>query len=237
MEKLLAGAKSLGITLTSTQGEQFRSFYRELVETNKRINLTTVLGWEEVQIRHFLDSLTLSLVLSPQTLTSGRVVDVGSGAGLPGIPMKIAFPDMSLCLVDSMSKRTAFLAHLIEVLGLKGVEIYTGRAEELAHRPDLREGFDGVFSRAVAKLRTLAELTLPFCRVGGVCVAQKQGDIKGELEEASRAIQTQGGSLKEIKEVTLEGLIKPRVLVVLEKVSLTPSKYPRRPGMPAKRPL
>ena len=237
MEKLQKGAAGLGIILTPRQEEQFRRFFQELVEANRRVNLTTVIDWEEVQIRHFLDSLTVNLVLSPRVLSEGKIVDIGEGAGFPGVPLKIAFPDLGLCLLESADKKTAFLSHLVGVLDLKGVEIHTGRAEELAHRPALRETFDGVLSRAVAKARVLAELTLPFCRLGGVCVMQKQGHIEKELDEAEEAIRTLGGSLREIREVAVPGLLRPRLLVVVEKVSSTPAKYPRRPGVPAKRPL
>lgn len=237
MEKLQKGAAGLGILLTPRQEEQFRRFFQELVEANRRINLTTVIDWEEVQIRHFLDSLTVSLVLSPRVLSEGKIVDVGAGAGFPGVPLKIVFPDLGLCLVESTAKKGVFLSHLVGVLDLKGVEIHTGRAEELAHCPALRETFDGVLSRAVAKARVLAELTIPFCKLGGVCVMQKQGRIEMELNEAKEALRTLGGSLREIREVAVPGLLRPRLLVVVEKVSSTPAKYPRRPGVPAKRPL
>lgn len=237
LELLKAGATALGIRLSPTQTEQFHRYYEALCDWNTRVNLTSVTGWREVQATHFLDSLTVSLAVPRSSLASGRFVDVGSGAGFPGIPLKIAFPGLSATLIDSTAKKTAFLCNLKETLGLSDVDVHAGRAESLAHDPQLREAFDFALIRAVASMAVLAELTLPFCRVGGVVVAQKRLDIEDELGRAQRAIETMGGALKEVKEVGLRELEGRRALVVLEKVGPTPQLYPRRPGMPAKRPL
>jgi len=235
MERLILGAQRLGFSLTPHQVAQFQAYYEELIVWNKRLNLTAITDYQEVQTKHFLDSLTVGLVLNnPSAL---RVLDVGSGAGLPGVPLKILYPNLSLALTDSVAKKTHFLAHLVRRLGLEGVEVITGRAEELARDWDFREQFDLVVSRAVAPLATLAELTLPFCRLGGRVVAPKKAKVDEEVAQASRALATLGGRLQGVKEITVAGLLEDRALVVLGKVAPTPPQYPRRPGIPAKRPL
>ena len=237
MELLKTGAAELGIHLSETQLGLFRRYYRELVEWNARINLTSVTGWEEVQARHFLDSLTVSLALPSGTLESGRFVDVGSGAGFPGVPLKIAFPGLRAMLIESTGKKVNFLLGLKDALGLCDLDVRIGRAETLAQDPGLREAFDFVVGRALADMAVLAELTLPFCRVGGVAIAQKKLNLDEELERARGAIDAMGGELREVKEVRVQQLGEPRCLVVMAKVRPTPDRYPRRSGMPKKRPL
>lgn len=237
MKSLTAGAAALGIRLNATQLAQFHRYYQELTDWNTRVNLTSITGWEEVQARHFLDSLTVSLAIPRDLLESGRFVDVGSGAGFPGLPLKIAFPSLRATLVDSTAKKTAFLVALRDGLGLSGVDVLTGRAETLAHEPTLRESFDFVLVRGVASMAALAEITLPFCRVGGVVIAHKKLGIEDEMARAQRAIEVVGGGVREMREVALWQLNDSRGLVVLEKLRPTPAQYPRRPGIPAKRPL
>jgi 16S rRNA (guanine527-N7)-methyltransferase len=236
MEKLKAGAERLGLGLSNAQLEKFQSYYRELMDWNKRVNLTAITDYEEVQLKHFLDSLTVILAWPPGN-TRLRLIDVGTGAGLPGIPLKIVFPDIKLTLLEATAKKAGFLRHIVEKLGLADVEIVVGRAEEVAHQPRYREGFDLVLSRAVAALPTLVELALPFAAVGGSFIAQKKGNISEEISRADRAIKLLGGRLRELKRVDITGLADERYLVIIDKVSPTPAKYPRRPGLPARRPL
>ena len=238
MEKLEAGAQKLGLPLTPEQLEQFSIYYRELNDWNRRLNLTSITGCEEVQIKHFLDSLTVTLALTPPfDGSSFSLIDVGTGAGLPGIPLKIVLPGIKLVLLEATAKKADFLRHLQNRLGLADVEVVVGRAEDMAHQPQYREKFDLVLSRAVASLPALVELTLPFCAVGGSLIAQKKGDIEGEVRRADRAIRLLGGSLREVKPIKLAELSDRRFLVVIDKVRPTPGKYPRRSGIPKKKPI
>ena len=233
---LSLGASALGIRLAETQLRQYVRYYAELARWNKRVNLTAITDWEATQSRHFLDSLSAAAALPAEMLQSGSFIDVGSGGGFPGIPMKLAFPGMRGTLLDSTAKKTDFLTHACEALRLKNITVRRGRAETLAHEAGLRESFDIVFARAVADVSALAELTLPFARVGGLVVLHKKADIEDELKRAQGAIETLGGRLGDVLPVALSGL-DDRVLVILEKLRPAPERYPRRPGMPAKRPL
>jgi len=238
MEKLNYGAIKLGLQLSSRQLEQFDIYYQELLDWNRRLNLTAITGYESVQIKHFLDSLTVILAWQqPISNMASRLIDVGSGAGLPGIPLKILWPEVRLTLLDSTAKKAAFLHNLKQKLGLDDVEIVVGRAEEVAHDPHYREKFDVVLSRAVAPLPTLVELTLPFGAIGGRFIAQKKGFIDSEISRAGEAISLLGGNLREVKRVNLEEFTDERWLVLIDKVSPTSGQYPRRPGIPSKRPL
>ena len=238
MEKLQIGTEKLGLQLNQRQLGQFHIYYQELIDWNKRVNLTRITDYEEVQIKHFLDSLTVALAWQPPTTDIGfRIIDVGTGAGMPGLPLKIVFPKIKLALLDSVAKKAAFLHHIIRKLGLEDVDIIVGRAEEISHEKQYRERCDMVLSRGVAPLATLVELTLPFCIIGGSFIAQKKGAIDQEIRQAGRAIGLLGGRLRDIKKVNLEEFADERRLVIIDKVSATPEQYPRRPGMPAKRPL
>lgn len=238
MDKLHTGAKQLGIHLNKLQLEQFETYYHELVDWNERMNLTAIIGYEEVQIKHFLDSLSVIAAIPPEDRARPLYfIDIGTGAGLPGIPLKIVLPDTRLVLLEATTKKTKFLEHLVAKLGLKEVEIVAGRAEEIAHDARYREKFDLVLSRAVASLPTLVELALPFCAAGGRFIAQKKGNIDKEMAQSEKAIVLLGGALHEIIPVVLEGLADGRILVVIDKIKPTPPGYPRRSGIPAKRPI
>lgn len=238
MEKLITGASKLGLRLSPRQLEQFSIYYQELLAWNQRMNLTALTDYEEVQISHFLDALTVTLASQPRiSRADSRLIDVGSGAGIPGLPLKIMFPNINLVLLDATAKKATFLDSLKDKLGLDSVEIVVGRAEEIAHQDKYRERFDIVLSRGVALLPTLVELTLPFCAIGGSFIAQKKGNVAREIGQATKAITTLGGNLREVKEIELAEFTDERRLVVIDKVSATPDKYPRRAGMPGKRPI
>jgi len=232
--KLIEGTARLGFRLDPHQLSLFETYYRELIEWNRRVNLTAITEYERVQSLHFLDSLTVLPLLPPGAI---RVLDVGSGAGLPGVPIKIARPEIELTLLEARAKKTAFLRHLVSILGLEGVEVITGRAEEFAHRPGCRENFTAVLSRALAKLPVAVELCLPFCEIGGLYISYKKGRIEDEVEEALPVIELLGGRLEEVRPVALPELAGERYLVVVGKASPSPEAYPRRPGIPQKRPL
>lgn len=246
---LIDGAKRLGLSLTRGQVECFQVYYEELIRWNRRVNLTAIVDYEGVQIKHFLDSLTVTLAF---TNVPSRILDIGTGAGLPGVPLKILYPAIGLTLVDSVHKKVAFLHHLIDRLGLEGVEILAERSEHLAQDESYRQQFDLVLSRGVAKLATLAELALPFCSLGGTFIAMKKGEVDEEVAEAQRAIVALGGRLRQVKWIRLEDLTRgeltglgdsekfekgERALVIIDKLTTTPDRYPRRPGIPRKRPL
>lgn len=237
MKSLILGAQKLGIAISEEQAQSFELYYRELVEWNKKMNLTAITDLREVEIKHFLDSLTVALTLPQPPPTPFRIIDVGSGAGLPGVPLKILMPTIEVVLLDSITKKTNFLRHLVDTLRLEGIKIVTGRAEEAARKPQYREAFDAAVSRALALLPTLVELTLPFCKLGGILIAQKKAHIDEEIAKASEAISILGGRLRETRPILLEGLAEERALIIIEKVAPTPESYPRRPGVPARRPL
>ncbi len=237
MQILARGADELGIRLTEGQLDQFQAYYETLADWNKRMNLTRITGLEEVQVKHFLDSLTVVLAAPLQPDDTRKMIDIGAGAGFPGLPLKLAFPETELALVESVGKKADFLKELVDILGLEGVEIHTGRAETLARQPGLRESFDLVLARGLARLPVLAEYTLPFCRVGGTVAALKHGDIGEEIEQASNALRTLGRAASQVYQVNVTGLTDNRVVVAVEKVAPTPERFPRRPGIPAKRPL
>jgi len=239
MEKFIEGAGKLGIELNARQVKQFELYYQELIEWNRKINLTAITDYSSVQVKHFLDSLTVTLALPEEEMERPdfNVVDIGTGAGFPGVPLKILLPQPRLVLIEPTTKKTAFLHHIIRKLELENVEVLNSRAEEAAHLSPYREQFALVLSRAVALLPTLVELTLPFCRIGGRFIAQKKGEIDQELNRAKKAIAALGGKLDRIKKIELDEFDDGRCLIIIDKISPTPSKYPRRPGLPRRRPI
>ena len=237
MERLREGAAAMGIELGNVQIGQFQTYLEMLAEWNERAGLTSSSALDAAETRHFLDSLTVSLAMRCALSQGASFVDVGSGAGFPGVPLKIAFAASKATLVEATAKKAAFLEALRHRLGMSGLDVIAGRAETLARQPDLREGFDFAVVRAVAGVATLAELTLPFCRTGGRVVLQKGPDVGDDLERGRRAIAEMGGDVRDVMAVEVNGLERTATLVVLEKVRPTPDRYPRRPGMPEKRPV
>ena len=252
MQQLQAGARSLlGLCLTAEHLAAFQVYHDELTAWNQRFNLTAIVGHREVQIKHFLDSLTCLLALPsaqdagalPDTLplyTASqplRCIDIGTGAGFPGIPLKIVRPELVLTLLESTAKKTTFLRQIVKLLDLQNVEIIHGRAEDVGQDPAYRERYDVVLARAVAHLSTLAEYCLPFCKVGGRFIAQKGPEITAELDASAAAIGILGGEVDEVKAIHIPELAQERHLITVRKVKPTPEKYPRRAGMPSKNPL
>ncbi len=237
MDKLVQGARALGLELSEDQLRRFRLYMEKLRESNLKANLTGITAPEDIQLKHFVDSLAVASMLPSQPPTGLRLLDLGSGAGFPGVPLKIAIDAMSLFLLDSIGKKTGFLERLTRDLGLEDVTVLNGRAETLARRQDLRESFDFVVARAVAPLSTLLELALPFCRIEGRVVAQKVDSYTREPGDYRHALSVLGGEFLQDAPVEVEGLGPGRRLLLFEKKTSTPDKYPRRPGLPLKRPL
>ncbi len=225
----------LGIVLNDTQKEQFHRFYEILVEWNSFMNLTGITEYEEVNEKHFVDSV--SLVKAVDLSKVKTVIDVGTGAGFPGIPLKIAFPHLEIVLLDSLNKRVKFLNEVIEQLGLTGIRAIHGRAEDYAKQKEYREQFDLCVSRAVANLSTLSEYCIPYVNVGGMFIPYKSGEIDEEVETSKKAIHILGGKLSEVVKFRLPGTDIGRSFVKIEKIQNTSKKYPRKAGLPAKEPL
>jgi 16S rRNA (guanine527-N7)-methyltransferase len=239
MKQLIEGAGKLGIKLDARQVKQFELYYQELMEWNKKINLTAITDYSSVQVKHFLDSLTITLALPAREMESPdfNIIDIGTGAGFPGVPLKILFPRPRLILIEPTTKKIAFLHHIIRKLELENIEVLNSRAEEAAHLTIYREQFALALSRAVALLPTLVELTLPFCQIGGRFIAQKKGEIDQEINRAEKAIAALGGKLGQVKKIELDEFNDARYLVIIDKIYPTPGKYPRRPGVPERRPI
>lgn len=226
-----------GIELTSKQEEQFIRYYELLVEWNEFMNLTAITEWEEVVKKHFVDSLSLIKAMPEIKDKELSVIDIGTGAGFPGIPLKIAFPNLKVTLLDSLQKRVKFLNEVISQLGLTEIDAVHGRAEDFAKPASLREKYDVCVSRAVANLSTLSELCIPFVKIGGVFVSYKSEKITEEAETARKAIFLLGGEVGEQVSFMLPDSDLKRTLFPILKKSSTPKKYPRKAGLPAKEPL
>jgi 16S rRNA (guanine527-N7)-methyltransferase len=225
----------LGMRLSPTQQSTLALYERELMDWNTRFNLTAIRDPEEVHIKHFLDSLTCLLAMRDAPV--GRLVDIGTGAGFPGIPLKIMLPRVQLTLVESVGKKAEFCRHVVNILDLQGVEVIQQRAETIGQDPAHREHYDWAVARAVAILPVLAEYLLPLVRVGGSMLAMKGESGPAEAHSADHAIKLLGGHLRQLLPVTLPGVAEERYLVVIDKVAATPATYPRNVGIPAKRPL
>lgn len=236
MERLIEDAKRLfGIQLSGRQVIALRTYEQELLTWNQKFNLTAIRDVEAVRVRHFLDSF--SCVLAWKGNPPMRLVDVGTGAGFPGIPLKILYPHMQLTLIESVGKKAMFCQHIVSLLGLEKVDVIQARAEEVGHWPQHREQYDWAVARAVAELRVLAEYLLPLLRLGGTMLAPKGENGPAEAQKAEGAFRLLGGKLRQIIPVTLPGIADERFLVLVDKVAATPSQYPRKPGIPARKPL
>lgn len=236
MEKLKSDTRDLlGITLSPYQISQLENYERELQLWNERFNLTAIIEPEMIHVKHFLDSFSPLLVLKNTPVQ--RIIDIGTGAGFPGIPLKILLPETEMVLVDSVGKKTDFCQHIVDRLKLRGVQVIHDRVERLAREGAYREKFDWAVARAVARLSTLAEYMLPFVRIGGSMLAMKGEQGPFETQQAHQAVSVLGGELQQVKKITLPGVTEERFLITIGKRATTPEKYPRRIGVPNKKPL
>jgi 16S rRNA (guanine527-N7)-methyltransferase len=236
MEQLARNAQtSFGIHLTSLQLAALTVYEQELLEWNNKFNLTAIRDSQGIRTKHFLDSM--SCVLAWKERPPRRLIDVGTGAGFPGIVLKILYPGMRLTLVESVGKKMFFCRHLVGKLALEGVDLLTSRAEDVGQNREHREKYDWAVARAVANMPVLAELLLPLVHIGGAILAQKGEGAHAETQSAEKALKLLGGQVHQLIPVTLPGVVDERTLVVVDKVAATPPAYPRRAGLPAKKPL
>lgn len=232
---LKTGLEKLNISLSDKQLNQFIEYYDLLIEKNKVMNLTTITEYDEVIHKHFLDSL--SIVLCSAFTSKGKIIDIGTGAGFPGIPLKIVFPELEILLVDSLNKRVNFLNEVIEILGLTNISAVHDRAEDLGHKKEHREKYDFCVSRAVANLSTLSEYCMPFVKKNGYFISYKSVKVEEEIKEAKRAVTLLGGSIVDNISFLLPNTEVERNLIVIQKNKNTSLKYPRKAGLPSKEPL
>lgn len=225
-------AEIINIELTNEQIDKFFNYKNLLQEWNKKMNLTAIVDDEEIILKHFIDSLTIEKYISKDS----SIIDVGTGAGFPGIPLKIVREDIELTLLDSLNKRITFLNEVISINNLQKVRCIHGRAEDVSRETSMREKFDYATARAVANLSTLSELCLPFVKVGGKFICMKGNNIE-EVEEAQKAIEVLGGKIVSIEKLTLPNSGIERNVIIIEKIKQTPKQYPRKAGTPAKEPI
>lgn len=223
----------MDIVFNEKQLKQFYEYMNLLIEWNEKINLTAIIEPKEIIIKHFIDSITINKYIKEDE----TLVDIGTGAGFPGVPIKILRPDIKVTLVDSLNKRINFLNEVIEKLELKEIKCIHSRVEEFGKNKKYREGFDNVTSRAVANLTVLSEYMIPLAKVNGKCICMKGSEIKQEIEDSKIAINVLGGKIEDIYEFELPKTDIKRNIIKIRKIKITPGKYPRKPGMPAKEPL
>jgi 16S rRNA (guanine527-N7)-methyltransferase len=236
MEKLIQDARELfNVHLTRRQVMALTTYEKELMEWNQKFNLTAIRDTESIRTKHFLDSF--SSVLAWKASPPSNLIDVGTGAGFPGVPLKILYPNLKLTLVESVGKKAKFCQHITRLLGLEDVNIIQARAEDLGQNMQHREKYDWAVARAVANLNVLSEYLIPLVRIGGSMLAQKGEDGPAEAQSAEKAMELLGGKLKQLIPINLPGVADDRYLVVVDKVAATPPKYPRKPGIPVKQPL
>jgi 16S rRNA (guanine527-N7)-methyltransferase len=231
---LAAGARELDLDLSPAQLDQFSRYADLLIEWNLRFNLTSIVDPRDIVIKHFLDSLSAARSIPPGPI---KLIDVGAGAGLPGLAIKVARPDVTLTLLEATSKKCDFLKAVVDELQLIGVSIVNDRAEIAGRAVEHREAYDIAIARGVAEMPTLIEYLLPFVQVGGIAIAQKSKDVLHDVQHAELALTTLGGRLRDIVPVSVPELNEVRYLVVVDKIDRTPEKYPRRTGVPSKKPL
>lgn len=233
INKLINKAQKIDIEINSIEAEKFYDYMNLLLEWNEKINLTAITEPNDVILKHFIDSITINKYLK----SAVNVMDIGTGAGFPGIPLKIINEDKNFILLDSLNKRINFLNEVCTEIGLSNINCIHSRAEELAKNKEYREKSDVVVSRAVARLVTLLEYMLPYVKVGGRCICMKGANLKEELEEAKNAIEILGGKIELVEKIYLPDSDMERNIVIIEKVKSTSSKYPRKAGMPSKQPI
>lgn len=236
MEKVIQikdAFNKIDLILNDKQAEQFLRYYELLIQKNKVMNLTSITEFDDVVLKHFLDSLMICKIQKLE----GSLIDVGTGAGFPGIPLKIMYPDLKVVLLDSLNKRVQFLNEVIQELGLENIKAIHGRAEDLAKQKIYREQFDYCVSRAVANLSSLAEYCIPFVKIGGYFIPYKSGKIQEELDSGKKAINILGGTVEIVKEFELPQTDIFRCLLYIRKIENSPQKYPRKAGMPTKEPI
>jgi len=234
-QSLIRAAEEYGIELAETQTAAFETYYKLLIEWNEKINLTAITDPQEVAVKHMIDSLTcLDPVYFPKDCS---VIDVGTGAGFPGIPIRLLRPDVKLTLLDSLQKRLKFLQEVVDKVGIEKVSLIHSRAEDAGHSKGLREKYQVAVSRAVARLNVLCEYCLPLVAVGGYFIALKGAQFQNEVEDAKEAIKVLGGEITDVRNVKLPGLEDVRAIIYIKKVKQTPGQFPRKAGLPEKNPL
>lgn len=226
-------AQEIGYTLQKEQLEQFFTYKELLIEWNKKMNLTAIEQEEDIITKHFIDSLSIASYIPDTT----KIIDIGTGAGFPGIPLKILKKDLSITLLDSLNKRITFLEEVIRNLSLENIQAVHARAEELAHKEEYREQYDIAVSRAVAPMHTLLEYMLPYVKIGGKCICMKGPNLQEESKDLQNCLETLGGKIEKIEELVLPETEIKRNIMLIKKENKTPKKYPRNPGMPSKKPL